>query len=152
MTNEIPAHIETPEVPEDFGPGREFAQKLLELIRQINIIYNPVTNPDTFDAAKLTQQVADLNARVDKGYKKTRKIIVNCITDSEVPVVFEDIGTTLYSVLPILIVPTGTPTPSPASIALVADKKTTSSCVLYCKGALSPFQMEVTILEIRPDA
>lgn len=153
MTNEIPATIIVPKVPDDFngGVGREFAVELLELLKQVGIKFNPVTTPDTFDAAKLVQSVADLNTKFDKSYRKVRKVIVNCIADAAVPVAFADIGTILYSVQAILIVPVGSPPPTGFSLSLLADSKTTTTCSIYCKGALAPFQAEVTITEVKDD-
>ena len=156
MTPEIPSQIILPQVPEDFnnGVGREFAQELLLLIGQAQIVLNPTSHPDTFDTTKLIQDMAALQSQVDGNHREVRKITQGGINNNKLLVTFPDMGTVDFSVSAMVLNTDNTDgTPPPAhSIYEVVGLRTTASVTLHCLGALAPYQIQVTIMESKVNA
>ena len=150
MTAQIPSQIILPQVPDDFnnGVGKEFAQELLLLIGQATIELNPTTNPDSFDVAKIMQSLAEMQSLIDKNHREVRRVVLRALTDADLLVSFDDIGTVDYTVTAMLLVDSAPPAaPGQYNIWEVIGTRTTQSVTLHCKGTINAFQLGVTIIE-----
>lgn len=144
--------LKLPTIPKDAekkagATKTEFLTFLFALLKGATVEGIISTEPTPFDLAKITAQIDDLIAANEVAHGKVRHQVLDAVSNGPIVVTFPDIGTTLYSVDVAFVTPNEDYTK--IQWAIVAESKKTNQVTLRIDGQAGPFQLEVTIRELK---
>lgn len=141
-----------PAIPPNFdsiaGTSKsDYAAALFELLKGAIVTGIVSSSPIPYDLAALTTDVAQLKIDVAALNKKIRRITVSGVSNGEVTIPFQDIGTTNYDVDVAFVWTSGGPFPDSLNWAIVGGSKQTFQVKIRCDGNAATFDLDVVIRE-----
>lgn len=148
MNNETAPTLQLPEVPETFnnGVGVEFAKQLLALLSSTRVIGLSTDLAASIDFGQIQQKLNDMQAQLDLNSRKFRHVVMSGVTNAEMTVPFEDMGTTQYAAWATPIIDEGED-PGTIFACLVDGSKENTQVKFRIDGSGSAFKFEFFILE-----
>lgn len=145
-TESLPQII-PPTVPADFngGVGVDFARALMTLMAQCQISGGNLTITNPFDAAAIQASVEELQDKIED-LPKERVIEMNGVNNGEIPVPFQNIGTTNYSIITEILIPAGSNPPA-VGVYIIDTSKEMAQFIARIDGTGNPYKFRFTVRE-----